>query len=76
MYLKLGQRLSGIAPFQDFMAHGRLQAAITIVDIVLPRSLFIFSFFVTDKKKKNEKIPSYYFLIYGFILDNFDQQFT
>jgi len=40
--LKLGQRwLSGIAPFQDFMAHGRLQAAITVVDIVLPLSLFI-----------------------------------
>jgi len=39
---KLGQRrLSGIAPFQDFMAHGRLQAAITAVDIVLPLSLFI-----------------------------------
>jgi hypothetical protein len=44
MYSKLGQRLSGIAPLQDFMAHGRLPAAITIVDIALPLSLFISQF--------------------------------
>lgn len=56
MYLKLGQRrLSGIAPFQDFMAHGRLQAAITVVDIVLPLSFFLSLFlclFVTHIKSK------------------------
>jgi len=46
VYSKLGQRrLSGIAPFQDFMAHGRLQAAITAADIVLPLSLFLFFYF-------------------------------
>jgi len=55
VYSKLGhrRRLSGIAPFQDFMAHGRLQAAITTVDIVLPLSIFLFFYlFVTDMKSE------------------------
>lgn len=56
VYSKLGQRrLSGIAPFQDFMAHGRLQAAITAVDIVLPLSLFI-SLSLCDRYE-NRNIP-------------------
>jgi len=55
VYSKLGQRrrLSGIAPFQDFMAHGRQQAAITTVDIVLTLSLFLFFYlFAADMKSE------------------------